>query len=413
MVKKPLLIVEDDPVQQMLLERMLEGHPYAVTMTADAASAMSAYENLHTEVVVCDINLPGEINGIYLLKKLLEYHNPPVVLMQTGEGDIKTVIETMRSGAYDYLIKPFSAPDFLSTLERAFDHAETERVRRVTEKERSLRLETQLASRRIIDNLMRKQSDRFAKELFGNINTSFSQGGGIGTMLTLLSMFSKSEQIRDGKFYAVDKEILDLVFENTHIIQKMLTTFSELEQIVSHGLTLSEVTLSEFHDTLHDLIDELKPLTALKNQKISLSDIPRSYSGQKLKINWEFMSKAMRELLINAMKFAPEDTTITVLIEYLFLRTVITVLNEPAHDANSDITGIPPDYRQVIFEPFFRLAKVVDDRFGTLDYGLGLTMVEKVLNNHKGKIHCTSISDYFTTENMKKEMICFELELPM
>ncbi len=56
--------------------------------------------------------------------------------------------------------------------------------------------------------------------------------------------------------------------------------------------------------------------------------------------------------------------------------------------------GIPFEYENLVFEPFFRLSEFTLEQFNTLDYGLGLTIVEKIIMKLGGKISVSNIVDY-------------------
>jgi len=56
--------------------------------------------------------------------------------------------------------------------------------------------------------------------------------------------------------------------------------------------------------------------------------------------------------------------------------------------------GIPKEYEKVVFEPFYRLSKLVYEKYNTLDFGIGLTFVEKIVARHGGEIFAENIVDY-------------------
>ena len=124
------------------------------------------------------------------------------------------------------------------------------------------------------------------------------------------------------------------------------------------------------------------------------------------------MRKVLKELLLNALKFSPPETVVTVLVEYLYTRVQVTILNAPLPGSADEPSGIPEEFRKAVFEPFFRLSRVVHEQYGTLEYGLGLTFVEKVVQMHKGDIRCTTIRDFKHQDGETPELIAFEIELP-
>jgi FixJ family two-component response regulator len=411
--KKPLLLVEDDPVQQALVERMLSSLPYSLTVVSTAQDALDAFQKVGHEVVLCEINLPGELSGVDLLRRLKETPHPPVVVMLTGDSAIGSIIETMRLGAYDYLLKPVQSQELEQVVGRAFDRSQSEAMARLAERERAEYYEKRLASRQVAEQLVRRQNDKFAKALFGNMFTSFTQGRGVGSLTTLLSMLGGVQLTEDGKHYLVPKDILDLINDNQGAVNAMIEMFSELHLLVSQDLVLHDVTLGEFHKIVSDLIFELTPMIGLRRHNVVLSELPPRFSGEVLKMNWEFMRKALRELLINALKFSEDASTITILIEYKFTRVLVSVLNEPLRTNAQGIHGIPEEYRKLVFEPFFRISRVVREEYRTLEYGLGLTLVDKIVYMHHGKIRCTTLQNFLTGEGNATELVAFEIELPI
>jgi nitrogen regulation protein NR(I) len=113
-----ILLVEDDPGIVMTLRRLLmeEGHQVAVEKRGDTGLARASAEAF--DVVLTDMKLPG-LDGLDLVRKLhTAKPRLPIVLM-TAHGTTETAIEATKSGAYDYLLKPFEMPDLLDLVKRA------------------------------------------------------------------------------------------------------------------------------------------------------------------------------------------------------------------------------------------------------------------------------------------------------
>ncbi|MDA3900949.1 MAG: sensor histidine kinase [Spirochaetes bacterium] len=98
-------------------------------------------------------------------------------------------------------------------------------------------------------------------------------------------------------------------------------------------------------------------------------------------------------MIINALKFSLPGTIISVLLRLSGGKLVISVLNTP-QPTKSGVLGIPHEFQNVVYEPFFRLVKVVFEDYGTLDYGLGLTLVDKVVRNHGGRVDIGNVTDH-------------------
>jgi DNA-binding NtrC family response regulator len=124
-----LLIAEDEANLRLVLQKELQRLGYRVHVAPDGEAALRKLEESNVDVLLCDINMP-RMDGMELLRRVHERPNPPEVIMLTGQGTIETAVEAMRTGAYDYLTKPYS----ISELDV--------RVRQAAEK-RSLRVDNQ------------------------------------------------------------------------------------------------------------------------------------------------------------------------------------------------------------------------------------------------------------------------------
>jgi DNA-binding NtrC family response regulator len=124
-----LLIAEDEANLRLVLQKELQRLGYRVHVAPDGEAALRKLEESNVDVLLCDINMPN-LDGMELLRRVRERPNPPEVIMLTGQGTIETAVEAMKTGAYDYLTKPYS----ISELDV--------RVRQAAEK-RSLRVDNQ------------------------------------------------------------------------------------------------------------------------------------------------------------------------------------------------------------------------------------------------------------------------------
>ena len=121
--KKPsirLLVVDDD---ETLLEMMKEGFErkgIKVIATTKAALALDLASQGRIDIALLDVNLPDG-NGLDLLTKLKEQHPAMEVIMLTAHGSIESAIQAMRSGAYDYLTKPFHFNDLEVHIQKAHE----------------------------------------------------------------------------------------------------------------------------------------------------------------------------------------------------------------------------------------------------------------------------------------------------
>lgn len=100
-----LLIVEDEETLCESLRRVLTKEGYLVDTAHSAESALEIYEEGLYDVIITDIILPG-ITGIELLKRIKERLPEQIVIMATAYASLETAVEALRTGAYDYIVKP-------------------------------------------------------------------------------------------------------------------------------------------------------------------------------------------------------------------------------------------------------------------------------------------------------------------
>ncbi|MCB4203651.1 sigma-54 dependent transcriptional regulator [Deferribacterales bacterium Es71-Z0220] len=99
-----VLVIEDNKVLNNTLVRSLQNN-YDVYGTTDPEMALNHLENEFVDVVISDIKLP-KINGLDLLKKIKEISGDIHVMLITGYGTVEEAVDAIKSGAYDYLLKP-------------------------------------------------------------------------------------------------------------------------------------------------------------------------------------------------------------------------------------------------------------------------------------------------------------------
>jgi DNA-binding NtrC family response regulator len=113
------LLIVDDEVELMraLCESLSEQGFHTVGVT-NAADALVELNKGDPDVLLSDLMMP-ETDGIVLLRQALELDPNLVGIIMTGQGTIPTAVEAMKSGAFDYVLKPFRIQQMLPVLDRA------------------------------------------------------------------------------------------------------------------------------------------------------------------------------------------------------------------------------------------------------------------------------------------------------
>ncbi len=124
-----ILVVDDEPLIQRSLGELLRRRKYHVTI---AGSIREGEEQLAKEVfdlVILDVRLPDG-DGQHFLERIVAMPDRPLVVMITGHGTIEHAVTCMRIGAFDYLIKPFSASQIDVVLNKSESFIQLLRVNR-------------------------------------------------------------------------------------------------------------------------------------------------------------------------------------------------------------------------------------------------------------------------------------------
>jgi two-component system C4-dicarboxylate transport response regulator DctD len=131
--KPMVVVVDDDEAACLSLSQMLRLRGYRVQMFSSAEGALAWPELPDSDCILTDVKMPG-MDGEEFLTELIRRRFPPPVVMVTGHGDIAMAVRCLKSGAYDFVEKPFEHEVILACVTRAVEKTtfrrETERLRR-------------------------------------------------------------------------------------------------------------------------------------------------------------------------------------------------------------------------------------------------------------------------------------------
>jgi DNA-binding NtrC family response regulator len=112
-----ILVVDDDDVARRALEKLLRAEGFATVAAADGEAALAEAKRALPDVVLTDLQMPG-MDGVELCKHLHEIDHDLPVIVVTGHSDMQSVIQSLRSGAEDYLLKPLHYDAVVLCVER-------------------------------------------------------------------------------------------------------------------------------------------------------------------------------------------------------------------------------------------------------------------------------------------------------
>ena len=120
-----LLIVDDEARILLLLQSLLKANGYEASTAKDGVQALELLKKEPFDVVITDLRM-APMDGMTLFREIKGlFPNMPVILL-TAYASVETAIEAMKSGAFDYLTKPFKVDEMLATVKRAEEHLKSQ-----------------------------------------------------------------------------------------------------------------------------------------------------------------------------------------------------------------------------------------------------------------------------------------------
>src|SRR5258705_1817508 len=113
-----ILLIEDDKATAAALERVLTAEGYDVEMVSRGDEGLEMAKDDPFDVVITDLKLPG-LNGLELGRSVHSARPRIPIILMTAHGTTETAIEATKSGAYDYLLKPFEMSELLELVAKA------------------------------------------------------------------------------------------------------------------------------------------------------------------------------------------------------------------------------------------------------------------------------------------------------
>jgi two-component system nitrogen regulation response regulator NtrX len=156
-----ILVVDDEVDIRDLVAGLLEDEGYRTRKAGSADEALAAIASRRPNLVFLDIWLQGSrLDGLQVLELIKENHPDLAVVMISGHGNIETAVSAIKSGAYDFIEKPFKADRLVLVAERAL---EASRLRREVRelKTRSVQAD-RIVGRTTVVNQLRQTIERVA-----------------------------------------------------------------------------------------------------------------------------------------------------------------------------------------------------------------------------------------------------------
>jgi DNA-binding NtrC family response regulator len=122
-IRANILVIDDEESMRDSCRQTLARNGNRVEVAEDGSKGLSMLEAESFDIVILDLKMPG-VSGMEVLKKIMQDDPEAVVIVITGYATIESAVEAMKSGAYDFIPKPFTPDSLRAIVKRALDKRE-------------------------------------------------------------------------------------------------------------------------------------------------------------------------------------------------------------------------------------------------------------------------------------------------
>ncbi len=115
-----ILVVDDEKGMRDLLKKVLTKEGYEVLLAEEGEEGLAVIRETPIDVVIADLDMPV-MNGVEMIKRAKEFDPNLIIIVITAYASIESAVETLKLGAYDYLIKPFEIDELKIVVKKAIE----------------------------------------------------------------------------------------------------------------------------------------------------------------------------------------------------------------------------------------------------------------------------------------------------
>jgi len=357
MAETTVLVVDDEESVATTIKEILKLDGHTVTAVTSGTEALRLLGERQFDVVLTDLRL-ADIDGVDVLREVQRTAPDTAAIMLTGYASLESAIAALRSGAYDYLMKPSDVEELRATVNRAIERRELRR--RLLELEEIDRLKTQFLS-------MASHELR--------------------TPLTAVSGFIQVARRRITRAAEHDDNGIDWKQEATRAAETLELAQRQsrrLGRLIDELLDVSRLQLGrvELHPTEFDLVAATNEL--IERMRLLATthtiDFETEVESAPVEADRDRIDQVFENLIGNAMKYSPPGAVV---------RVRLTTRGEEAEIAITDQgIGISHDELDRIFNLFYRSPDPRAGHVGGL--GLGLYISREIITRHGGRLWAES-----------------------
>ncbi|HEV8672368.1 MAG TPA: ATP-binding protein [Candidatus Limnocylindria bacterium] len=352
MPNSKVLVVDDEQSVATTIKAILELDGSEVTAVTSGTDALAQLREHEFDVVLTDLRL-DDLDGIEILRETQKLWPDTVAIMLTGYASLESAVAALRSGAYDYLIKPSDVDELRATIGRAL---ERRRLRqRLVELEQLDRLKTQFLS--------------MASHELRTPLTAVSGFMQIARrrMLRLSGATDVPAPWRDEAQKA--DETLEMANRQSKKLARLIDELLDVSRL-QQGRVEMRLAEIELTDVVRDVAERMRLLSKGHEIETNIAGIAPIVADR------DRIEQVLENLVGNAMKYSPEAGHIEMSLHVNGANAVVSVRDEGI--------GIAPGEVEKIFGLFYRSPDPRADHVGGL--GLGLYISREIVSRHHGRL---------------------------
>jgi len=354
-----ILIVDDEAPIRELCRRALKDTGAAVETASGTEEALALLHSGTFDIIITDIQMKDPRAGVTLTEEARSRWPETDILIMTGQPSLETAISTLKTGATDYLIKPFSMPQLQTIVSKLLG------MRRLR---RELECQKLLYQKLTEDYAVLQKLEQLKSGLIGRVSHE------LRTPVTIAIMATANIKDELSPFGLIIYTKLDSALRRMQSTVEDLLLFAQTQDD-DFQITKSDVDLWPM---LERLIADYRPLW---EERGLLVELILEGERRPLLADAELMKAAFSRLLLNAINFNRKGGSISILVRYEPEQTAFVFTDTGE--------GIPPQEQSLIFDGLYQVADHMTRKVGGL--GVGLAIVRRILEAHGGSITVKSI----------------------
>lgn len=352
MTSSRVLVVDDEQSVAMTIKAILQLDGNEVTAVTSGKEALELLRDHEYDVVLTDLRL-DDLDGIEILRETQKLWPDTVAIMLTGYASLESAVSALRSGAYDYLIKPSDVDELRATIGRAI---ERRRLRqRLVELEQLDKLKTQFLS--MASHELRTPLTAVS----GFMQIARRRMSRLAGATDVPAPWREEAQKAD--------ETLDMANRQSKKLARLIDELLDVSRLQQGRV---EMRLAEIE--LADVVREVAERMRLFGKS---HEIETKINGAAPIVgDRDRIEQVLENLVGNAIKYSPEGSRIELTLQVNGSTATVSVRDEGI--------GIAPGEVEKIFGLFYRSPDPRADHVGGL--GLGLYISREIVSRHHGRL---------------------------